>query len=41
MVVEGEEGAGVAGTLEVMESVEVLGVLPDGTFGWPLKPLLL
>ena len=31
------EGAGVAGTLEVMEGVEVLGVLPDGTFGWPTQ----
>ena len=41
VVVEGVKGAGVAGTLEVMEGVEVLGVLPDGTFGWPLKPLLL
>ena len=34
-------GTGVAGTLEVMEGVEVLGELLDGTFGWPLKPLLL
>ena len=37
------EGAGVAGTLEVMEGVEVLGVLLDGTFGWPpvITPLSL
>ena len=41
VVVEGVEGTGVAGTLEVMEGVEVLGVLLDGTFGWLLKPLLL
>ena len=40
-VVEGVGGTGVAGTLEVMESVQVLGELLDGTFGWPLKPLLL
>ena len=33
-------GTGVAGTLEVMEGVEVLGELLDGTFGWPLKPLV-
>ena len=30
VVVEGVEGTGVAGTLEVMEGVEVLGVLLDG-----------
>ena len=41
VVVEGVGGTGVAGTLEVMEGVEVLGELLDGTFGWPLKPLLL
>ena len=35
VVVEGVEGTDVAGTLEVMEGVEVLGVLLDGTFGWP------
>ena len=32
---------GVAGTLEVVEVVEVLGELLDGTFGWLLKLLEL
>ena len=41
VVVESVGGTAVAGTLEVMEGVEVLGELLDGTFGWPLKPLLL
>ena len=41
VVVEGVEGTGVAGTLEVMEGVEVLGELLDGTFGWPLKPVIV
>ena len=41
VVVEGVGGTGVAGTLEVMEGVGVLGELLDGTFGWLLKPLLL
>ena len=31
----------VAGTLEVLEVVEVLGEILDGTFGWPLKLLEL
>ena len=34
-------GAGVAGTLEVMEDVEGLGELLDGTFGCLLKLLWL
>ena len=41
VVVGGVGSTDVAGTLEVMEGVEVLGELLDGTFGWPLKPLLL
>ena len=34
-------GLGVAGTLEVVEVVEDLGELLDGTFGWLLKLLEL
>ena len=41
VVVEGVGGTGVAGTLEVMEGVEDLGELLDGTFGCSLKLLLL
>ena len=41
VVVEGVKGTGVAGTLEVMEDVEGLGELLDGTFGCPLKLLWL
>ena len=35
VVVEGVEGIGVAGTLEVMEGVEVLGVLLDDSIIFP------
>ena len=31
----------MAGPMEVMEGVEVLGGILDGTFGWPLKLLSL
>ena len=41
VVVESVGGTGVTGTLEVMEDVEGLGELLDGTFGCPLKLLLL
>ena len=41
VVVEGVGGPGVAGMLEVVEGVEVLGGILDGTFGCPPKLLLL
>ena len=41
MLVEGVGAMGVAGTLEVMEEVEGLGVLADGTFGCLPKALEL
>ena len=34
-------GVGVAGPMEVMEGVEDLGGILDGTFGWLLKLLSL
>ena len=40
-LVEGVGPMGVAGTLEVMEVVEDLGEILDGTFGWLLKLLEL
>ena len=41
MVVVGSvEGAGVAGALEMLELLEELVGIEDGTFGWPLKLLL-
>ena len=40
-LVEGVGGLGVAGPMEVMEGVEVLGGILDGTFGWLLKLLSL
>ena len=40
-LVEGVGAMGVAGMLEVMEDVEGLGELLDGTFGCPLKLLEL
>ena len=41
VLVEGVGAMSVAGTLEVMEGVEGLGELLDGTFGCLLKPLEL
>ena len=41
MLVEGVGAMGVAGTLEVMEDMEGLGELLDGTFGCPPKTLEL
>ena len=40
-LVEGVGGLGVAGALEGLEVVEDPGEILDGTFGWPLKLLLL
>ena len=39
MLVEGVGAMGVAGTLEVMEDVEGLGELLDGTFGCPAQSI--
>ena len=41
VLVEGVGAMGVAGTLELMEDVEGLGKLLDGTFGCPPKALEL
>ena len=40
-LVEGGGALDVAGTLEVLEDVEGLGEILDGTFDWPLKLLEL